>query len=293
MEKSARKKSYQLQYLESLNARTKSPYSQQQYLLNLKKGYEGEQQFDERIEEYFEDDVTVINDLLVSYNGSTAQIDTLLVIGDTFYLYEIKNYEGEFQKLPGQFRKLNGQEFICPSVQLNRTKKVLEQMTSQWNETVEIKPYVLFINASFTLFDANITDPFILPTQINRHLKKLKNRNTKLSKAQVNIVNKLKSEQISNERYKETSHEFRYEDFRKGIICSDCQSFNVHLSQRQASCQECGGIYSIDKVILNHIKEIDRLFPDVPITTLLINDWVDDRVSVRRIRSYLKENPII
>ncbi|MFO8068447.1 MAG: nuclease-related domain-containing protein [Alkalibacterium sp.] len=292
MEKIVRQKSYQLQYLESLNTRIQLAYTQQQYLLNLKKGYEGEKQFDERIEEYFRNEVTVMSDLLVSYNGSTAQIDTLLAIGETFYLYEIKNYEGEYQKLPGQLRKLNGQEFICPSIQLNRAKKVLEQIINQWDEAIEIKPYVVFTNPSFTLFDAKISDPFILPTQINKHLEKLKNRNTKLSKAPVNIVNKLQSEQLSNERYRDTSHEFKYEDMKKGITCRDCQSYNVHLSQRQAICKECGVVQSIDNVISNHIKEISRLFPDMTITTSLVNDWVNNRVSVRRIRSYVKENPI-
>ncbi|WP_423188805.1 nuclease-related domain-containing protein [Alkalibacterium sp. f15] len=288
MEKKIRKKSYQLQYLESVNTRTKLPYAQQQYLLNLKKGYEGEQKFDERIEEHFEDDVTVINDLLVSYNGSTAQIDTLLVIGDTFYLYEIKNYEGEFQKLPGQFRKLNGQEFICPSIQLNRAKKVLEQMISQWSEAVEIKPYVLFINASFTLFDAQTSDPFILPTQINNHLEKLKNRNTKLSKGQVNIVNKLQSEQLSNQRYKETSHEFKYEDMKKGIICNGCQSFNVIVTERKATCLECENVDDINRLILSHVEEIEMLFPKLKITTSLVYDWIDGSISKRRIGRFLK-----
>lgn len=182
MKKVTRKKSYQLRYIKALGARTQLPYSQQQYVLNLKKGYEGEKRFDDLIAEHFMDGVTVLTDLLVSVNGSTAQIDALIVLEDIFYLYEVKNYEGEYQKLPGQFRKLSGQEFICPSLQLLRTKKVLQQILSQWNEMYEIRPYVLFVNPGFTLFDAKISDPFILPTQISKHLGQLSKKKIALSK---------------------------------------------------------------------------------------------------------------
>ncbi|MER2064668.1 MAG: nuclease-related domain-containing protein [Alkalibacterium sp.] len=44
---------------------------------------------------------------MITFNGSTAQLDALILNGNNFYLYEVKNYEGEYEQHDGQFKRLN------------------------------------------------------------------------------------------------------------------------------------------------------------------------------------------
>jgi len=292
MDRPLRNKSAQLKILESLDARTPLSYAQQQYLLNLKKGYQGEWCFDELIDHYFGNDVTVIKDLRIAYNGSAAQIDALIAFGNTITLYEVKNYEGEYIQLPGQFRKLKGQESICPSVQLNRTKKVLEQIVNQWSRTIEIRCFVIFVNPAFILYDAEVGSPFIFPPQIASHFETLSKNQIETTKECINIMNKLKSESQSGEKYRGTPPKYTWEDMRKGSICRECRSFSLSLTQRRATCQDCKNKCSIDKLIFEHIKEMSLLFPEAKLTTAALHEWMGGNVRERKIRNYLKENPI-
>ncbi|GEK88770.1 Nuclease-related domain-containing protein [Alkalibacterium putridalgicola] len=278
-----RKKSDQLKILESLNSRTHLAHAQQQYMINLQKGFEGEALFDKLIQNYLGTDRECLQDRLITYNGSTAQIDALILIGNTLNLYEVKNYEGEHQQLSGHFRRLKGQEFICPSIQLNRTEKVLRQILSQWTETFEVHSYVIFVNPAFTLYDAKISDPFILPTQIRKHFEKLKKNQTQSSKECIRLINKLQSESRSGEKYRGTPQNYAYEDLRKGLICSNCHSFNLKLTQRQAICRDCGEQRKNDRLLLSHIDELTLLFPETKLTTALVYDWIDGKLIKRRI----------
>lgn len=290
MERMTRKKSDQLKILESMNSRTQLSRSEEQYLLNLKKGFEGEELFDKLIDEHLGKEVIVIKDRLISCNGSTAQIDALIATGNTFYLYEVKNYEGEYMQLSGQFRRLKGQEFICPSIQLSRTEKVLQQLLNQWTESPEIRSFVIFVNPAFTLYDAKISNPFILPAQIKGHFEKLKNGQTQPSKSIMRIVNKLQHESTSGDKYRGTPQHYAYDEMRKGLLCSDCYSFNLKLSQRQAVCRDCGRKWKNDTLLLNHIDEVSLLFPEMKITTSLVYNWIDGKMIKRRIGRLLKNH---
>jgi hypothetical protein len=76
--------------LRSLNARMKLPDDDKRNYLNLKKGFEGEVKFDS-LTEKLDCDCLILNDLLLEVNKSKFQIDTV-VIQDTLYLFDVKNY---------------------------------------------------------------------------------------------------------------------------------------------------------------------------------------------------------
>ena len=65
-----------------------------QHYFNLKKGYEGEVMFDS-LTEKLQCECLILNDLLLKINNTTFQIDTL-IISDTIYLFEVKNFEGDY-----------------------------------------------------------------------------------------------------------------------------------------------------------------------------------------------------
>ena len=62
--------------------------------LNLKKGYEGEVAFDLLTAANLNNDVFVLNDIMLEINHSKFQIDSSLIIQDTIFPCEVKNFEG-------------------------------------------------------------------------------------------------------------------------------------------------------------------------------------------------------
>lgn len=68
---------------------------EKQYCSNLFKGYDGEVLFDSYTSK-LECECLVINDLLLQYNNTTFQIDTLIITPDKLYIFEVKNYECDY-----------------------------------------------------------------------------------------------------------------------------------------------------------------------------------------------------
>ncbi|GER65555.1 hypothetical protein BpJC7_17370 [Weizmannia acidilactici] len=90
-----RTKSLELFIFKSLNRRMDLTEKDKQYYWNLEKGYEGERHLD-LLTEKLECDCLVLNDLRLYLNNTTFQIDTLVITGETIYVFEVKNYEGDF-----------------------------------------------------------------------------------------------------------------------------------------------------------------------------------------------------
>ncbi|RKJ31516.1 NERD domain-containing protein, partial [Butyricicoccus sp. 1XD8-22] len=91
----ARAKSEELLILDSLSKRMNLSDQDKLYYLNLTKGYEGELIFDSLTEDLAEE-YLILNDLLLSFNKTTFQIDSLMIGLNKAYFYEVKNYEGDF-----------------------------------------------------------------------------------------------------------------------------------------------------------------------------------------------------
>jgi hypothetical protein len=79
------------------------------YYLNLEKGFEGEVQFDSLTEMYLSD-CYILNDLLLEINNTKFQIDSLIIFQETIYLFELKNFEGDFCYESDSFQTFSGKE---------------------------------------------------------------------------------------------------------------------------------------------------------------------------------------
>ncbi len=87
--------SLELRIMSSLHIRMGLPGPDELYYLNLKQGYEGESEFDQRIIPLL-DGRLVINDLLLEHHNTLFQIDSLMMSTKSIYLFEVKNYCGDF-----------------------------------------------------------------------------------------------------------------------------------------------------------------------------------------------------
>lgn len=91
----ARLEPVDLQILKFLNTRIFLPPEQKKYYFKLKKGFEGETRFD-LLTAKLQKECLILNDLLLKVNNSSFQIDSTIIFQGTIYLFEVKNYEGQF-----------------------------------------------------------------------------------------------------------------------------------------------------------------------------------------------------
>jgi hypothetical protein len=259
-----------------------------QYYYNLKKGYEGEVMFDALTEE-LQCDCLILNDLLLKVNNTIFQIDTLIIFSDTISVYEVKNYEGDYYYESDRLYKKPKSEFSDPLNQLNRSESLLRQLLHNLGFTMPIDASVVYINPEFTLYQAPLNKPFILPTEVKRYLNKLNTTPSKLNGKHRMLADKLKSLHIEESPYQQIPS-FDYGQLKKGITCAECSSFLISVEGRKCVCKNCGHQELVPAAVMRTVNELKLLFPHLKITTNLVHEWCKVVKSKKRIRIILENN---
>lgn len=281
------KKSRELLLFELLKDRKELTTRENHFYDNLKKGYEGEMQFSKLIEQS-EGYGLVLYDLLFESKQTTFQIDSLIVTPSKIYLFEVKNYNGEYYFEGEKFYKKPRFEVVNPLHQLSRTESLLRQLLLSIGSNKTISSFLVFIHPSFTLYQAPMDKPIIFPNQIKKYLDSIGNENQRLSENDKRLVKKLISLSNDNSRYQQLPN-FEYQDLNKGITCANCRRLSVHIVKRKCICDACGHQENVTGAVLRAVDEFKILFPDKRITTVQIHDWCQI-VGFRTIRRILSQH---
>lgn len=268
-----------------LNARMDLHEKDRLRLYKLAKGYEGEGMFDSFIEKLQCQNYT-LNDLSLESGGSLFQLDSTMLTGEPLYLFEVKNYEGDYFFADGQFYKASNKEKVIlnPVSQLERSEVLLRQLLQNLGYKIPIESYVVFINPEFQLYQAPLNKPIIYPNQLNRFMKMVNSRPSKLSGYHRKLADQLVSlHQPAFHREKLPPYEFG--GLKKGLISACCHSLNTTVVGRRLICDICGHTELLDQAILWSVREIQLLYPDLRLTTSLVQEWcgVDSQKTIRRI----------
>jgi hypothetical protein len=286
-----RMESDEIKILRILNTRMNLTVDQQKYYFYLVKGFEGEVQFD-LLTEKLQNDCYILNDLLLEVNNTIFQLDTLIIYQEAIYQFEVKNYEGDFCYEKDSFNRISGKERQDPLDQLKRSKSLLRQLLQNLGyNTVPIEGYVVFINPDFTLFQAPKDLPFILPTQLNRFLKKLNVKTSILNNRHKNLADKLVSLHQTESPYTRARiPAYEYDKLKKGFTCKVCNSFSISVHGRMIICDVCGCNELVESAVIRGVGEIKLLFPNRKITTNVIHDWCRVVECKKRISRILGKN---
>ncbi|MDR7078978.1 hypothetical protein J2Y03_004035 [Neobacillus niacini] len=280
----ARSESLVLKTLRILSKRMKLTADEQRYYLNQEKGYEGEVQFD-LLTEKLQHSCHILNDLQLESNKSSFQLDSSLIFQETYNLFEVKNFEGEYIYDTEYLKTLGGWDTQNPLDQLKRSKLLLSQLLQSLGSKLTVEAYVIFINPQFTLYQTPPDLPFILPTQLHRFMKKLDQKSSQLNQSHKNLADKLISlHQLEPPKIQLPT--YKYETVKKGMTCSKCDSFSVTISGKKLICNKCGVEELITVAVMRNVEEFRILFPEFKITTNIIHEWcgvVDSRKRVSRI----------
>jgi len=282
-----RKESKELLILKALDKRMLLKEKDKRHFLHLKKGYDGEKRFDE-VTESLLNDCYILNDLLLPANGTVIQLDAVIITSEQIYLFEIKNYEGNYYYEKDRFYTIHHKEIANPLNQLRRSETILRQLLLGLGWNNPMSSAVVFINPEFTLYQAPITLPFIFPTQINRHFAKIKTTSRTLTERHRLLAEKLISLHIEDSPFIQLPN-YEYSQLKKGMICKKCSSFSLTVDGKLAICQQCGIEESIEEAIIRSVTEFTLLFPERKITTKGMEEWCSHPISYKRIKRILEK----
>jgi len=284
----SRSESAELLILDALNKRMSLTEKDKQHYLVLRKGYDGELLFDSMTEK-LECECLILNDLLLQINHTVFQIDALMITSDTVHIFEVKNFEGDYYYEDDKLYLTNKKEVTNPLPQLSRSETLLRQLLHHLGYHSPINGKVVFINPEFSLFQAPLGKPLILPTQVKRFLNRVNNTPSKLNGKHKIFAEKLKSLHLTESPYQQLPS-YSYDEVRKGIICDRCNSFEVIVEGKRCICGDCGGEEKLSEALLRTIEVFKLLFPERKINTNEFYYWCNEAVSKERIRRFLKKN---
>ncbi len=279
-----RVESTELKVLRSLGARVQLAAPDAKQLDILLKGWKGEEEFDRWVNTIVED-WHILNDLLLSHQGTIFQVDSLIFSGTALYLFEIKNYQGDFYIQGDAWYTFSGNEIKNPILQLKRTENLMRQLLKEHGFDVRIEANLIFVNPEFCLFQAPKNLPIILPGQMNRFRGKLLNHTSPIKQSHLNLAKKLVSLHMEEDPFPR-NYEYPYEQLEKGLVCPQCKEFYHTVIHSLVVCEHCGGRETLEDAVVGAVEEIRMLFPGMGTTVALIQDWcriIKDRRTIQQI----------
>lgn len=114
---------------------------------SLKRDFEGEQKSDVWLE-WLSKEWLIIHDLLLEYNNSKFQIDTLLISQDKIYPLDVKNFEGDYYVEGDNWYTSAKKDVKNPVHQLDRCETLLRALLRDLGYHYPLETYLIFINLS-------------------------------------------------------------------------------------------------------------------------------------------------
>lgn len=291
MFKKNRSESEELRVLKALNKRMDLAEKEKQYYLNLQKGFEGEVMFDGYLQRIVIQSY-ILNDLLFEQNHSHFQIDSLMISQNLTYLFEVKNFEGEYYFDGDKFKTINGNEVKNPLLQLERNESLLRQFFNHIGFKTPIEAYLVFVNPDFTLYQAPFNRRIILPTNLNRFIHQLNNQKSTLNNQHSRLSEKLLSSHLTKSPFTKIPS-YDYSQLRKGVFCHSCGTVMEEYSGRVFMCKYCSVKENTKSALIRNVKEYNVLYPQEKLSTNIVYEWCGGVFPKKTIRQVLKENFIV
>ena len=260
------------------------------YYWTLQKGFEGELQFDRLMEQNLSRKKLIVNDLLLQHNQTYFQIDTLMFLQNSLYLFDIKNFEGDFYIEEDRWYSAEGKKIKNPLHQLERCNVLLQGLLRDMGfKNIPIKPYLIFINPQFSLYQAPLNHPFVFPTQLRRLMFQMNNLASIPTEKNMKLLNRLLDLHIHNSPFTNVPA-YTFEQLEKRISCMKCNHFIVPFNEKMVICQHCGNVESLQSAVLRSVEEFKILFPDLKVTTNILFEWTGGIWPKKRLHQILYEN---
>ncbi|GEL07728.1 nuclease-related domain-containing protein [Salisediminibacterium halotolerans] len=279
--------SQELELLRILNRRSTLTEKQRNRLKQLEIGLAGEVFVDNKLKPYSEI-LTVIPDIIMQINHTHIQIDTLILSPTSIYLFEIKNYFGNYEITEdGYWLSPKHNYILNPLIQLERTQSLVRQLLAEAHVSVELlQGYVLFPDPSFTLYGAKQTMPIIFSSQLDSFFKQI---SSKLHNqfSQQKVIERIDYYRLVSSPFTKLP-DINTMMIRPGVLCFFCFSPMTKSSQRTFKCTDCQKIESAQNALKRTYDEYTRIYQDHSTSLQSFHQYTDKQFSYSTIHRFLR-----
>lgn len=258
-------------------------------LRRLIAGAAGEKTVADYLNQYGKSHWLGIPNLWMNYFGP-FECDFLLITRYKIYVFEIKNYKGEFVYKDGFVKINNKQKTFNPIHQTRRNYRNVQEIISEINPNIQVEGATIFTGINNAVFmESEVSDIKIIPRSYLKwyidQIIKEEQENRRLITNQEAILEKLTSYQIENSFLPEAISKEKMATAKRGIQCAKCHSFHIKVNRFNVECR-CG--YKEDREIatLRAIYDYAVLMFDKPLTRSSLLEFLDGQAS----KTYLVNN---
>lgn len=289
------KKSLELKYLEVLNNRqmlNTENVKNRYYKLIL--GYEGEREVYIWVKKYGSEDWLIFYDLWFEM-GNGTQADFVVVSDTTWFLLEVKNYDGHFRYEQGVCW-LNDFQFK-DNVMSRMDQRVLklQLIADELKSGIKVVGAMIFVNEHCSVqVDQALNFDIVTRSGLKKYLTQMKYANSgKLSAEYVELSRSLIAKYTGESPFKPMALDFdAFDEVPKGITCEHCHSFHTKVRHQSVLCHSCGVTESKTAAIIRSAKQLSLLYFDKPnvVTRKNLFEFMGGKVSGVSIYKALSKN---
>ncbi|OHR64337.1 hypothetical protein HMPREF3291_15295 [Bacillus sp. HMSC76G11] len=272
-----------------LNSRLELNAEEANHYFNLEKGFEGEKKFEIWLKQNRGSGI-ILSDLLLQTNHTTYQIDSLYLTPQKLYLFEVKNFEGDYHLEKEKWLTSVKKEVKNPLLQLKRNDTLFRILMQEHHFQFPVEAFLVFINPQFHLYHAPSSHPIVFHSQLNRFAKTLKKNNEGTMKGiHSKLAEKLLALHMEESPF-ERLPEYEYGEVGKGVICRLCGTIYTSFRNSYFHCSTCKTTEAYTPAILRAIEEFQFLFPERKLTVDQIWEWCHLVKSKKTVRKLLNNH---
>lgn len=280
-----RQKSHDLQYLETLYFRNGLTLEEEREYQNLLKGYRGELQFDMLCHYFSVEKRLMLDDITLRLGKNVTQIDKIIASGNTLYLIDIKNYQGNYC-YENHCWTLNG-NILSNNIfeQLRRAVRITQQILNQSGVNLSVKGVLIFMHVdSYIEMNDSVEELTLNASQIPQWLMSLKTQDDPTAWQQA-----LQTYKIPNYRTIRITSSKCFDKLTKGIRCVNCGSFATKQQSRFSLKCLCGHIESKEIAFSRTICEYSVIRHDKVLKKKAICEFIGAEYNPHYVREILKK----
>ncbi|SHE67287.1 Nuclease-related domain-containing protein [Atopostipes suicloacalis DSM 15692] len=282
--------SSKLEILRELEKRTALPEDLENERIRLEAGDQGKQKVLSYLQQFGSEHWRILPNLWLDY-FEKFECDLLLLTSVGIYLFEIKNYTGQFE-----FRKnqclINGKKVGHNAIaQAQKVSINIKSILNNASISVNIQGAAIFIGLHNEVI---IHDPvedidIVQANQLRKYIWQIVQEERNYQGAPIDSQKIL---QILN-AYR-TENPFSQDDIpedikmhaQKGILCSRCGNFNLDTNRSYISCS-CGMHEPRENAIIRTICEYGVIHHNKELTVAELVKFFDGELSSQTLRKYL------
>lgn len=262
----------ELEVLRCLKNRMEFTEKEKMYHINLEKGYAGEIKFDTMTKNLLAN-CLIVKDLTLEVSNNVFQIDSLMIFKDMICVFEVKNYEDNFYIESNKWYSLPSRiEINNPILQIDRSETLLRKYLQIHRFSIPIESKLVFVNPTFTLYQAPMDLPLVFPTQLKHLQSTLESKRGALTPQHTKLAKQMCDDHMVTSRFLRLPN-YSYESLKKGMECRSCGEFYTNWGESILHCKSCGNNETIALAFIRSVKAYKLLFQQRKITSREIFEW--------------------